>query len=482
MSEFIRRNSLPFKPSQLLRDDNLDIRHAILRGPILLTMLRLAWPTILVLVAQVAVGVAEIFYVSFLGTTALAGVALVFPLVMLMTMMSNGALGGGVGSAIARAIGARRMDDADALTLHALIIAIVFGLIFTAVILLFGRTIYAALGGTGAILDAAVTYSEFVFIGAVPSWIISLLAGALRGAGNVKVPALVMLVSAIVLVVLSPALIFGLGPLPHLGIAGAGTAVTSFNVLATIVLISYMGRGRSTPVLKPVRLQARLFSDVLGVGLLSAIGTAQFNLTVLLITGAVGLFGAGALAGYGIASRLDYLLIPLLFGLGTAVVTMVGTNIGAGAVARAWRIAWTGAMLAAITTEVIGVFVAVLPKVWLGLFTEDASVLATGIAYLQIVGPSYGAVGFGLLLYFAGQGAGRVLWPVLGGTARLLIAAVFGWAAVAWLGFGERALFALVAVAGAAYGGWVALATYLQSWGIKHTPIKRSRAETVLLR
>jgi Na+-driven multidrug efflux pump len=106
--------------------------------------------------------------------------------------------------------------------------------------------------------------------------------------------------------------------------------------------------------------------------------------------------------------------------------------------------------------------------VWLGLFTEDESVLAAGIAYLQIVGPSYGAVGLGLLLYFAGQGAGRVLWPVLGGTARLLIAAVFGWAAVAWLGFGERALFALVAVAAAAYGGWVALATYFQSWSIKH--------------
>ena len=109
MSESIRRNSLPFKPSQLLRDDNLDIRQAILHGAILLTMLRLAWPTILVLVAQVAVGVAEIFYVSYLGTTALAGVALVFPLVMLMTMMSHGALGGGVASAIARAIGARRM-------------------------------------------------------------------------------------------------------------------------------------------------------------------------------------------------------------------------------------------------------------------------------------------------------------------------------------------------------------------------------------
>ena len=116
-----------------------------------------------------------------------------------------------------------------------------------------------------------------------------------------------------------------------------------FNVVATIVLIWYMILSRSTPVLRRARFERRLFRDVLGVGLLSAVGTAQFNLTVLLVTGAVGVFGADALAGYGIASRLDYLLIPLLFGLGTAVVTMVGTNVGAGAVARARRIAWAGA-------------------------------------------------------------------------------------------------------------------------------------------
>ena len=187
----------------------------------------------------------------------------------------------------------------------------------------------------------------------------------------------------------------------------------------------------------------------------------------MLVTGTVGLFGADGLAGYGIASRLDYLLIPLLFGLGTAVVTMVGTNIGAGAVARAQRVAWTGALLAGLVTETIGCLVALFPKAWLGLFTRDANVLATGTTYLQIVGPSYGAVGLGLLLYFAGQGAGHVFWPVLSGTARLVIAAVVGWAAVAWFDFGEPALFALVAVAAVAFGGLVALATRFQSWGRK---------------
>ena len=463
--DLVRSDRQAIGQSQPLADPKLRVRQAILHGPVLATMLKLAWPTIVVLLAQVAVGVAETFYVSFLGTSALAGVALIFPILMLMTMMSNGAVGGGVASAMARAIGANRKDDVDALALHALVIAVFFGLVFTAVTLLFGRAIYAALGGSGAVLDAALTYSEFVFAGAVPSWIVSLLAGALRGAGDVRIPAIVTLASAAVLVVLSPALIFGFGPLPRLGIAGAGLAVSAFNVLAAIVLIRYMSLSTGTPVLRRARLESRLFRDMLGVGLLSAVGTAQFNLTVLLVTGAVGMFGADALAGYGIASRLDYLLIPLLFGLGTAVVTMVGTNIGAGAVARARRIAWTGALLAAVVTEAIGCLVALFPTAWLGLFSNNANVLATGTTYLQIVGPSYGAVGLGLLLYFAGQGAGHVLWPVLSGTVRLMIAAVLGWIAVAWFGFGQAALFALVAAAALAFGGLVALATRLQSWG-----------------
>jgi Na+-driven multidrug efflux pump len=287
----------------------------------------------------------------------------------------------------------------------------------------------------------------------------------LRGAGNVKVPAFVTLISAAVLVGLSPALIFGFGLLPRLGVAGAGTAVSAFNLAAAVVLLIYVRAGRGAPRLRRARLERRLFGEILGVGLLSAVGTAQFNLTVLLVTGAVGLFGADALAGYGIASRLDYVLIPLLFGLGTASVTMVGTNIGAGAMARARRIAWTGALLAAVLTEAIGLLVALYPTAWLGLFTSEAQVLAPGTVYLRIVGPFYGAIGLGLLLYFASQGAGRVLWPVLAGTARLLIGAVFGWFAVARLGFSAPALFAVVAVAAVAFGAINAGAMLLGAWG-----------------
>ena len=442
-------------------------RLRLLTGPILPTMLALAGPIIVVLVVQTLVGVAETYFVSFLGTDALAGVALVFPVLMLMQMMSNGGIGGGVASAVARALGAGRKDDADALVLHALIIAVGFGLLFTAGEFLGGRLLYHALGGEGAVLQAALAYANVVFAGAVLVWIVSLLSAALRGSGNVTVPAAIIFTGALVLIPLSPALTFGIGPFPKLGIAGAGAAVVVYYLIAAVILIGYLRSTRSSLNL-PLdwrRVQRRLLGDVLKVGGLSALGTLQANLTVVLVTGAVGLFGSDAIAGYGIASRLDYILVPLLFGLGTGVLTMVGVNIGAGQARRARHIAWVGGLVAAGCTEAIGLAAAIFPHGWLGIFSSDPAVLAVGSLYLHIVAPFYGLFGIGMLLYFASQGAGRVLWPVLAGTGRLVIAAGIGWLVVARFGGGEAALFVTVAAASATYGSVTAIAMALGSWG-----------------
>jgi putative MATE family efflux protein len=428
-------------------------------------MLRLALPTILVLIVQTLVGVAETYFVSFLGTDALAGVTLVFPILMLMQMMSNGGIGGGVSSAIARALGANRDADADALVWHAIVLAGAFGLLFTTAAILGGPILYRSMGGTGATLTAALTYSGVVFAGSIPIWITALLSSALRGAGNANVPAFVILAGAVILVPLSPALIFGWGPLPRLGVAGGGAAVVIYYMLAALALALYLRSPRSLLKLRIVPLRGHLFKDILGVGLPSAIGTVQVNLTVILVTAAVGSFGADAIAGYGIASRLDYIQIPLLFGLGTAVVTMVGVNVGAEQMARARRIAWIGATLAFTVTELIGLAAVIFPHVWIGLFSDDPEVLAMGTLYLRNVAPTYGAVGLGLVLYFASQGAKRVLFPVLAGTARMIIAAFIGWSAVTWFGAELSTLFQIVALAAVAYGGLTAAAVLGSAWG-----------------
>jgi putative MATE family efflux protein len=431
------------------RDDKA--RAALLTAPILPTLARLALPTMVVLMAQTAVSIAEAYYVGFLGTDALAGVALVFPVFMLMMMMSNGGLGSGVASAVARAVGAGRRHDADALVFHATILAVIVGALFTVGIIWGGAPLYHALGGRNEALDAALQYSNYLFAGSIPVWIVNLLAAALRGSGNVKVPAAVTLVGAVVMIPASPILIFGFGPIPRLGIAGAGIAFGVYYGAAMLVLLRYMASGRSGLRFGFVPLRGQLFADILKVGLPTAFNTVLTNLTVILVTGAVGLFGTTALAAYGIASRLDYLMIPILFGLCTAVLTMVGVNIGAGQIARARRIAWISSAVGLVLTGTIGLAVALFPSLWLTLFSHDPEVLRDGTTYLRIVAPAYGALGFAFVISFAAQGAGHVLWPFVASVSRIVIAAGLGWVAVGYFGAGMAGLAAMVATSLVAY-------------------------------
>jgi putative MATE family efflux protein len=429
-------------------------RASLLTGPILATLLKLALPTVTVLLAQTAVNIAEAYYVGFLGTDALAGAALVFPIFMLMTMMSNGGLGSGVASSVARAIGAERRDDADALLFHAMVLAVIVGALFTLGASLLGPALYRLLGGRGDALDAAIKYSNFLFAGAVPVWIVNLQAAALRGAGNVKVPALVTLVGALVMIPLSPILIFGFGPFPRLGIGGAGLAFGLYYCGAMLFLMRYMTSGRSGLTLRIARLRQPLFADILKVGIPTALNAVLTNLTVILVTGAVGLFGTTALAAYGISSRLDYIMIPLLFGVSTATLTMVGVNMGAGQNARARRIGWTAGIVGLLLTGTIGLAVALYPPAWLRLFSHDADVVRDGTTYLHIVAPAYCALGFGFVVSFAAQGTGRALWPLAAAAVRILIAAGGGWIAVAYFGAGMAGLAAMVT---ASLVGYVAI-------------------------
>jgi Na+-driven multidrug efflux pump len=296
-----------------------------------------------------------------------------------------------------------------------------------------------------------------LFLGAVPVWIVNLQAAALRGAGNVKLPALVTLVGALVMIPVSPILIFGFGPVPRLGIGGAGIAFGLYYCAAMLVLSRYMASGRSGLTFRVVPLQGRLFADILRVGVPTAVNAVLVNLTVILVTGAFGLFGTTALAAYGIASRLDYVLIPILFGLCTATLTMVGINVGAGEPARARKITWISAIVGIALTGTIGFIVALYPPLWLDLFSHDADVLREGTTYLHIVAPAYAALGFGFVIGFAAQGAGHVLWPFIAVSARILLAAGGGWLAVRYFAGGMATLSGMVAVSLVAYAAICAI-------------------------
>ncbi len=436
----------------------------LLNGAIVPTLLSMAWPNILVMLAQAATGLIETWFLSRLGSDALAGMALVFPGFMMMQMLSAGAMGGGISSAIARALGGRRRDEANALVLHALIINALLGLLFAALFLIFGRSLYSAMGGQGGSLAAAMLYSNVVFSGNIVVWLMNALASTIRGTGNMLVPSLAICFGVVLLIPLSPLLIFGYGPIPGFGIVGGGMAVIGTNLLVMAVLAWYLlcGKALVRPVL--ARLRWPLFADILRVGAVGAVSTLQTSLTIGLTTALVGSAGGpDAVAGFGTGSRLEYLLVPMVFGLGAPMVALVGTNIGAGQRDRALRIALTGGALAFALTETIGLTAAIWPQAWLGLYGHDPAMLATGEAYLRTVGPVYGFFGLGLSLYFASQGAGRLFWPLFAGLIRMTIAVGGGWAAFHLTGSLQAAFWALAAAL-VVYGTTLATAIRAGVW------------------
>lgn len=416
---------------------------ALLSAPIVPTLARLSAPGVLLVAFQSMVSIGDTYFVGRLGTAPLAGLALVFPLLMLLQMTSAGAMGGGVSSAIARALGAGDARRARRLVVHALVIAAVMAAAFTVLILLLGEALYGLLGGRGETLEHALRYSNIVFAGAATVWLANTLSSVLRGTGNMIVPAAALIGAAVVHV---PLCAFLTG---RIGIAGAGIAyVTTFG-LAGLAMAGVVFRraSRLRPGAGDWRLERRLFGEILRVGGISVLSSFQTVLTAVVLTGFVGRHGAAALAGYGVGLRLELLQIPLVFAVGQAMVVLVGTHIGAGRAARAKRIAWTGAAFAAAISLAIGAMAASLPHAWVGLFSSDAAVLEAGSLYLRSVAPFYPLLAVGIALYFAAQGAGRVLWPVLAGTARLALVLAGGLLAVSLQG-----VFVVIAVAMAAFG------------------------------
>jgi putative MATE family efflux protein len=434
-------------------------------GPILSTLLRLALPNVLAMVMTVLVSIAETWYVGRLGTTPLAAMTLVFPFAMLTQMMSSGAMGGGVSSALSRALGTSDAVRAQALAKHAAVVGAGAGLIYSLVFLCFGPALLHLLGGRGAVLHEAVRYATVLFGGALLLWLANTLASILRGMGNMHIPSAGIFGMAVLQITLGGALGLGFGPLPSFGLVGIATG----HVLATTCGVTFFawyllsGRGRLRLRLRGIALRRDMFLDILKVGAISCLAALQSVLAVLIFTGLVARLGVLPLAGYGIGQRLEFLITPIAFGIGVASVPMVGVAMGAGNVARARRVAWTAGAVSAFNLALIGAVAALAPDLWAGTFTRDEAVLGHARQYLRIAGPAFPLFGLGLTLYFASQGSGRVLGPVLAGTVRLVLVAGVG-ALLSAGGSSASGFFWLVAAAMVTYGLCTAAAIKLVPW------------------
>jgi len=438
----------------------------MLAGPIVPTILALAAPNVLNVAMQSLVSISDSWFVSQLGIVELAALALVFPTQMALGQMSAGAMGGGVSSSVARALGSGNRRAAEAAAAHALVIALAMATLFAVVFVGFGRTIYGALGGSGRALDGAEAFASILFLGCYAHWIANSLASVLRGTGDMKTPGYALVATAALQIVLTGALTLGWFGLPQLGIRGPALAAVIAFALAAIWMASRLvGPNAAVRLRWPEGgFRWASFRDILKVGLIACVVVILTNGTVLLVTGLVGREGDAAIAGYGIGSRLEYMLVPISFGIGATLTALVGTNIGARQYARAQRVAWTGALMAGAIAAAIGAVVAIWPDLWLGLFTADPGALASGRTYLHIVGPVYGFFGLAMALYFASQGTGEMVWPVMANLSRIAIVLCGSLLALDVLGWGMRGLYGFVALGIVSFSLVIAYSTTRRAW------------------
>lgn len=422
---------------------------------------RLAAPTSLVVILQVAGQLVETWLAARQGTAALAGWAVVLPFALLMQMASAGAMGGGVVSAVARALGAKRPEEAAALVIHALLIAVIAGLLFAATLAVAPYQVFGLIAGPEAAAEAA-PYAFWLFgVGAVPVWLTNTLASILRGGGRHGLASRVLAVGGLV----TPALSWVLMEPCELGLKGAGMAVAGVFAASAMVMAVPVMRGAAgfLPSLR-VRPSAALFGRILQVGLVASLMATIANLTTILVTAQIAHHGTAAVAGYGISARLEFLMIPLAFGIGSALTALVGQAVGAGDWTTARRIAWTGGVVALAIAGTVGIVVATVPMRFAQLFTSDPAVVAIAARALTFIAPACGGFGVGMALYFASMGAARMRWPVVAGVSRITLAVAGGWLLSGPTGMGLDGHFLAVALGITAYGAIIASAVRAGVW------------------
>jgi putative MATE family efflux protein len=340
--------------------------------------------------------------------------------------------------------------------MHALVIAVGAALLFSAAFLLGGRFLYALMGGHGAALAAALEYSNVIFAGALIYWLLGALTSIVRGTGQAAILAYVYVGAEILHIALVPLLVFGGGLVPPLGIAGAGLATLLSLTVGCAALALYIASGR-TPLspLPAKRLERRMFGEILRVGAPMSLAPVLNNAALSALTAYAGLLGVTQLAAFGAAVRLEYLLYPLNFGLGAAVLAMVGTNIGARQFVRAARIAWIAVGLSACVMACVGADAIATPGLWMGFFSDEPAIRAAAAGYLAIVGFAYPFVACNTLMS-AFQATRQPQWPLAGMTCRLLVVVIGGWIAVQQLQAGLTGLAVVTALGLAVWGGVLA--------------------------
>lgn len=367
-------------------------------------VLRFAAPTTGVMLVAALSNVLYTYYVSRLGSEAIAAVSLVFPVSLIAITAIGGGLGAGTGSAVARALGGEDPERAALIAMHAVILAVLAGVLFGLSVWLGARTLFHAMGGRGVVLEQAVVFARWLFAGSAIAFSAQVIDSVLRGEGNVRTPALWSTVSLALQMLLTPVFMFWL----HGGLAAAALGMVVAQGIALVPRLAHFERGKSALPVRQAKLtwSHAVVREIFQVGVPASLSTTINYVGLMALTSIIARYGDTHLAAYGLGTRMDFLLLSLSYGFGSGVLTLVGFVAGAGRPGLAPRYVRSAGLWILALLGSAGFLLFSYSDGWLTLFTSDPEVLEVGRSYFRLVAPSYPFVGVSMVMAFAFQGLG----------------------------------------------------------------------------
>jgi len=436
---------------------------SLVGAPLGPTMFRLAVPGVIGALLFSTPGLIEARFLKASGADALAAVALVYPLIILAAMFSAGAIGGAVSGLTARAIGANDHEQASSVLVCAVLISVVGGLLMWALVVLLGPLLYEYASNSSTVVHAAQRYATLVFPAITAYWLVNMLCSVLRGSGDMVRPALVAAVMLISYTALAWMIIPVQGATLDEAIKAAAFAMSGSFLIALVVAIWYITRSSQPVRFKVAAFRWQTLIRILKQGLLAA-SQSVMTITYAMVTTVIfSRFGTEWLAGFGLAVRLELIMVPIIFGIGSSLIAIVGAYVGAGQREKAISIAWRGVLINAGLVGCLGLLLALFPGTWCGLVGSDAVVIEHCSESLRILAPTYLFFALGLGCYFGSQGLNTLKFPVIGAMLRLFVVAT----GLFWVSSATQVkpVLYLVAVAVIVYGVFVTVALKLGPWG-----------------
>ncbi len=353
-------------------------------------------------VALNSYSIADTFFVGQLGTLPLAAMGFTFPISFTMVAIGLG-VGIATSSVLARLLGTGNRGAVQRITTHALMLGGLLGLLLLVIGLVTIEPLFGALGADERTLPLIRNYMRPVYFGSV--LIILPMVGnfALRATGDSRVPAIILSLSAIVNIVLDPILIFGLFGFPRLELQGAAIATVIANAVTVVASLTILYRRER--LISGRYLNADHLRDswrrLLHIGIPAIAANLLLPVTFAIITAMVAVYGPEAVAGFAVASRVESIVLIMVFALQSSLGPIVGQNFGVGNLDRVCRAIYLANRFLLIYTLLFALLLFIIARPLAGIFDDDPLVVATAVSYLRIVPITFGA--FGIMMVAVGS-------------------------------------------------------------------------------